>query len=313
MLGGGPGRDPAAHMTPAQRHRGSGTGGGRDGQRRGNRAGPHKHAGRERTTTRNRGIGGEQVEGRRSVRELLASGRRRVREVIVSEGLEPSSQLDEIERLASKRSVRLSVVGRRRFDSLSKTSSSQGVLARAAPLEETPLEDLCGLGGDSGRSGAGRVPLLLVLEGISDPQNLGALLRSAECAGVTGVVLPRHRAAHITPTVTKVAAGAVEHLAMSVVAGIPNSIRWLTGNGVLCVGLDPAAATSLFELGDEAARPVALVLGAEGRGLSALTRRRCDTLASIPQHGSIGSLNVAAAGAVACFEMARRRDRVGSS
>jgi 23S rRNA (guanosine2251-2'-O)-methyltransferase len=144
------------------------------------------------------------------------------------------------------------------------------------------------------------------LDGITDPHNVGALLRSAECAGVTGVVLPRHRSVHLSPTVTKAAAGAIEYLPMALVAGIPAALQRLSARGVWTVGLVGGAPQSLYglSLGDQ---PVALVLGSEGTGLAALTKRRCDVLASIPQHGSLSSLNVSTAGAIACFDVARQR------
>lgn len=153
----------------------------------------------------------------------------------------------------------------------------------------------------------GVAPFLIVLDGVTDPHNVGALLRTAECAGVTGVVLPRHRAVHVTPTVAKVAAGAIEHLDIAVVPGIPNALRQLDELGVTSVGLDAEAPTSLFDLDLEVTAGVALVMGAEGKGLASLTRRRCSALAGIPQFGALGSLNVSSAGAVACFELARRR------
>jgi len=155
-------------------------------------------------------------------------------------------------------------------------------------------------------AGAERMAFLVVVDGVTDPQNLGALLRSAECAGVTGVVLPRHRSAHVTPTVTKVAAGAVEHVSIAVVPGVPGALQELERLGVWTVGLDERGSEPVFNLplGD---RPIALVIGAEGRGLAPLSRQRCDVLARIPLHGSIDSLNVSAAGAVAMFEVARQR------
>ncbi len=149
-------------------------------------------------------------------------------------------------------------------------------------------------------------PLLLVVDGITDPGNLGAILRTAECAGVTGVVLPRHRAARITPTVTKRAAGAVEHLRFAPVSGIPTALATLAGLGVWSVGLDVTADHTVWDL-DIADAPLALVLGAEGRGLSRLVRQRCDVTARIPVNGRLDSLNVGAATAVALFEVLRRR------
>jgi 23S rRNA (guanosine2251-2'-O)-methyltransferase len=153
-------------------------------------------------------------------------------------------------------------------------------------------------------------PFLLLLDGVTDPGNLGAVLRTAEGAGVTGVVLPRHRAAHITPTVTKAAAGAIEHLSMAVVPGLPTAMRALSDRGVWTVGLDAGGSTSLFDIA-VADEPLALVLGAEGPGLSRLVRERCDAVVSIPLDGVLGSLNVSAAAAVACFEIARRRSMAG--
>ena len=155
-------------------------------------------------------------------------------------------------------------------------------------------------------SKTGKMAFLVVVDGVTDPQNLGALLRSAECAGVTGVVLPRHRSAHVTPTVTKVAAGAVEHVRIAVVPGVPGALQELERLGVWSVGLDERGPEPVFrlQLGD---RPLALVIGAEGRGLAPLSRQRCDVLARIPLRGSIDSLNVSAAGAIAMFEVARQR------
>jgi 23S rRNA (guanosine2251-2'-O)-methyltransferase len=220
--------------------------------------------------------------------------------VWVVEGLDPSPQLDEIERLATRRRVPLRLVGRGRMASAARTESAQGVLARARALEEADLDTIAG-GTD------GRPAFVLVLDGITDPHNLGALLRAAECAGVSGVVVARHRAVHVTPTVAKVAAGAIEHVPIVVAPGVPSALRRLEQLGVVTIGLDAEARRSLYDLGPETDGPVALVLGAEGKGLAQLTKKRCAALVSIPRAGSIESLNVASAGAVACFELARRR------
>jgi 23S rRNA (guanosine2251-2'-O)-methyltransferase len=255
------------------------------------------------------GLGGDQVEGRRAVRELLAAGRRQVRALWLAEGLDPSPQLDEIESLAARRRVRVEAVPRARLDAAARTEAPQGVLARARPVEPVDLDDLAG-GGDTRRSrgrGAGRrTPFLVVVAGVTDPRNLGALLRSAECAGVTGVVLPRHRAVHLSPTVAKVAAGAIEHLDFALVGGIPNALDRLSSLGVWTFGLASESTRSIYDagIGDG---PVALVVGGEERGLAPLVRRRCDEVVGIPQHGALESLNVGVATAVACFEVARRR------
>jgi len=251
------------------------------------------------------GLGGDQVEGRQAVRELLSAGRRPVATLLMAEGMDAAEILDDIEALAAKRRVKVDYVSRKRIDAAARTDGSQGVVALAKPIRDTPLEDLCQ------PTKRGRVPFLLVLDGITDPHNLGAVLRSAECAGVTGIVLPRHRSAHLSPTVAKVAAGAIEYLPMALVAGVPTALQQLSGLGVATVGLVGEAPTSLYRLplGDQ---PVALVLGSEGSGLAALTRRRCDDLVAIPQHGTLSSLNVATAGAIACFDVARQRTAAGN-
>jgi 23S rRNA (guanosine2251-2'-O)-methyltransferase len=276
------------------------TGRGRPGAATSGRKGAPDTGTRVRRTTSTQGLGGEQVEGRQAVRELLSANRRAVTSLLMAEGMDAAQILDEIEDLATTRRVRVEYVSRRRVDSVARTDASQGVVALARPIEETPLESLCE------PSRRGRVPFLLVLDGITDPHNLGALLRSAECAGVTGIVLPRHRSAHLSPSVTKVAAGAIEYLPMALVAGIPTALQTMASRGVWTVGLVGEAPQALYDLplGDQ---PVALVLGSEGGGLAALTRKRCDALASIPQHGTLSSLNVSTAGAIACFDVARQR------
>ena len=246
-----------------------------------------------------RELGGEQVEGRRAVRELLAAGRRRAREVWMAEGLDESPLLAEIADLANDRRVVVRRVSRARLAAEARTDAPQGVIAYAEPLPEMDLDDLLRPRGDVN-------PFLVCIDGVTDPHNLGAILRSAEVAGATGAVLPRHRSAHVTPTVAKAAAGAIERLPIAVVAGLAGAMTACTAAGVWTVGLAAEGSVCLFDL-ELATEPVAVVLGAEGSGLSRLVRQRCDVLASIPQRGSINSLNVAAAGAIACFEVNRRR------
>jgi 23S rRNA (guanosine2251-2'-O)-methyltransferase len=244
------------------------------------------------------------VEGRRAVLELLTVGRRTVRQILLAEDQDPSAQLDRIEELASRLRIPVETVPRHRLDAQARTEAPQGVLAIARPIEPVSLDDLCA------PSRKGVQPFLLVAAGITDPRNLGALLRSAECAGITGVVLPRHRSARLSPTVAKTAAGAIEHLPFAVVGGIPAALSLMTELGVWSIGLAGESSQSLYDLplGDG---PIALVVGSEEKGLAPLVRRRCDAVVSIPQHGSLPSLNVGVAGAVAAFEVARQRARAG--
>ena len=251
------------------------------------------------TAQRDRGLGGEQVEGRRAVRELLVANRRRVREVYVAQGMDESELLDEILGLCIEHRVPVRQVGKSRVDHIAKSDAPQGVVAMAAPIPEVDLSELTA-------SDKGHKPFLLAFDGVTDPHNLGSLIRTGECAGITGVVLPKHRAVHVTPTVTKASAGAVEHVPMTVVNGLPTALNDMKEAGVWTVGLDPDGDVEIDDVA-VADQPIALVFGAEGVGLSRLAKQRCDVLARIPQYGSVASLNVAAAGAVACFSIARRR------
>ena len=242
------------------------------------------------------GLGGEQIEGRQPVREALRARRRKVAEIWMAGDLEPAPVLDEIMELARRAGVPVRTTPR--LDSLARTDASQGVVARAEPLPLAVDDDLL----------ADPAAFLLALEGVTDPRNLGAVLRSAEAAGVTGVFLPRRRAVHVTAVVTKAAAGAVEHVPIALVPGIPATLERAARAGVWTIGLDERGDTSLFDL-DFGPEPLTVVLGAEGRGLTRLARQRCDVVVRIPMLGQLESLNVAAAATLACFEVARRRTR----
>ncbi len=281
---------PRPRSGPGPRRSGGGGAGRRD---------PERDAG-SRPRVVERGLGGQIVAGRNSVRELLAAGRRPVREVFFAEGIDPAPVLEEIASLAARAGVPIRTVPRSKIDHLAETEAPQGVVARAAPLPEADLADLATSRPEQ------PPPFLVALDGVTDPHNLGAIIRSAESAGATGVVLTRHRAAHVTPTVTKAAAGAIEHLAIAVVPGLPAALQELQSRGVWTVGLSGEAPQTVFDL-PVADGPVCLVLGAEGTGLSRLVRQRCEIVVSIPRLGRTESLNVAAAAAVSCFAIAHRR------
>jgi 23S rRNA (guanosine2251-2'-O)-methyltransferase len=239
------------------------------------------------------GVGGEQVEGRRAVHELLRAGRRTVRTVYVSSSAAQDPAVATIAELAA---ASVQVVSPERLEKLARTDAPQGVVALASPLRPADLDELY----------AADDAFLVALDGVTDPRNLGAVMRSAETAGATGIIVGRHRAAHVTPAVTKAAAGAIEHLPVALVGGIPNALERAQRAGVWTVGLDEHGDTPLSDLG-VADQRVVLVLGAEGRGLGRLTRARCDVLVRIPMYGSVPSLNVGAAATLACHEVARRR------
>ncbi|HXY92331.1 MAG TPA: 23S rRNA (guanosine(2251)-2'-O)-methyltransferase RlmB [Acidimicrobiia bacterium] len=233
---------------------------------------------------------GQQIEGRRAVRELLTAGTRQVHEVLVS------ADDDDLVPLAEAAHARVRRVPPDQLERRARTDAPQGVVAFAAPIEPIDIDML--LGDPSA--------FLVALDGVTDPQNLGAVMRTAETCGATGIVVPRHRAVGLTPTVAKAAAGAVEHLPVAFVSGIASLLERAARARLWCVGLDAGGDVSVFDL-PVADQPLVLVLGAEGRGLSRLVRARCDLVAAIPMFGSIASLNVSAAAAIACAEIARRR------
>lgn len=227
---------------------------------------------------------------------MLRAGRRSVQRILIADAQDPAEILDAIEREAQRRRVLVQVVSMARLDREARTEGHQGVVAFATRLDTVVLDDLI----------AAPHPFLLVCDGVTDPRNLGAMLRSADGAGVTGVVLPRHRSARISPTVTKTAAGAIEYLTFSDVGGVPTALEAMNKAGILTVGLAGEATASLYDL-DLGSVPVALVVGSEERGLAALTRKRCAAVVSIPQLGQVSSLNAGVAVSVAAFEVARQR------
>ena len=242
------------------------------------------------------GLGGEQVEGRHAVLELLKAKRRRIERIYIADAQDPSDILDAIEVEAQRQRIPTQLISMARLDREARTEGHQGVMAMAARLETVPLDDLI----------AQENPFLLVCDGITDPRNLGAMLRSADGAGVTGVVVPRHRSARISPTVTKTAVGAIEYLTFSDVGGIPTAIDQMNKAGIMTVGLAGESTDSLYDL-DLGSTPVALIVGGEENGMAALTRKRCQAVVSIPQIGKIVSLNAGVAVSIAAFEVARQR------
>jgi 23S rRNA (guanosine2251-2'-O)-methyltransferase len=249
---------------------------------------------------RERGLGGTQVEGRQAVRELLLAGKRKVNEIWISSELQGDDGVEDIVGLAQAARVPVQYVARKRLDTAARSEAPQGVLARAAELQDVDFAALL-------RRRKGVAPFYVAIDGVTDPGNLGAIVRSCDGAGVDAVIVPRHRAVHVTPTVAKASAGAVEHVPISIVGGLPTALARLRDAGVWVVGLDDAADRDLFDIGDLAVEGICIVLGAEGAGLSRLVRERCDMVVAIPMRGRLSSLNVSAAAALATYEVARHR------
>ncbi len=275
--------------------------------RNGKRGGPTSNRNRNvrdksQNKPRNRpdSLGGDHIEGRQAVRELLRAGTRRAQQVFISEDVHDTAILAEIADLCEERRVPIRQLTRRKLDDYALTESHQGVIAQAEPIRPVEIETFT--------SNASQIPpLVLALDGVTDPGNLGAILRTAEVAGVTGIVLPRHRAVRLTPAAVKAAAGAVEHLPIALVPGLPTVLKEMSDKGLWIVGLDGNAKNSIYDM-RVATEPLMIVLGGEGEGLSHLTKKRCDQLVSIPQIGQLESLNVSNAAAITIYEVKRQRE-----
>ena len=213
----------------------------------------------------------------------------RVRRVLLAEGLEPDPRLDELRRLGLTEEVPAA-----RVAALAQ-GAHQGVVAELRPRTFLTLRQLL-------EPAPG---LLLGLDGIEDPQNLGAILRSAEAAGVEGVLLPERRSAPLTAAAVKASSGASEHLRLCRVSGLPSAVAEVRRHGLWCVALDPRGELLPWEF--DLTQPVCLVVGGEGRGVHRLVRERCDARVRLPMAGRVASLNASAAAAALLYEVRRQR------
>ncbi len=241
------------------------------------------------------------LTGIHAVREALEAGRALER-IVVAKGRH-GERIEELVQLARSRGVPVRFEERAQVDRLAGTREHQGVVAMAAARPVLALEDLVAkaVRQDS------RKGLLVLLDGVEDPQNLGAVVRTALAAGANGVVIPERRAAGLTETVARASAGAVAHLPVARVANLPRAMEELKQAGYWLVGLDERAEKSYTDA--DFTRAVGIVLGSEGKGLHELTRKRCDFLVSIPTTGPVRALNVSVAAGVVLFEAVRQRER----
>ncbi len=240
----------------------------------------------------------DRVEGKNAVMEALKAGRP-LDKIYIAKG-EQDKTLRFLARKGKEAGAVISEVDRRKLDAMSVTHAHQGVIAVAAVREYVSLEDILAIAGERGEA-----PLLVVCDEISDPHNLGAIIRTAECAGAHGVVIPRHRSAGITAVVEKTSAGAVEHMAVARVTNLAAALDTLKAAGLWVYGMAAEGSAGLWEA--DLRGGTVLVIGSEGSGMSRLTREKCDQLLSIPLRGKVSSLNASAAAAVVLYEAVRQR------
>lgn len=243
-------------------------------------------------------VSDERVCGRNPVLALLRSGSRRADEIAVLAGAR--GPLSEVVALARRAGVKVSYRTRDQLSAMAGTPDHQGVVARVAAADYADLEDLLEVPGR-----VGQVPFFLALDQVQDPRNLGALLRTADAFGVHGVIVPKHHAVGLTEAAARTAMGALEYVSVARETNLVSSLEKLKKSGIWIYGA--ASEGGISPWSTDLRGPLCLVLGSEGEGLRPLVARACDVLISIPMRGEVGSLNVAAAGAVLCYEVVRQR------
>ena len=238
------------------------------------------------------------IEGRNAVTEALRAGTAIDKIWIARGGTDHT--LGRIASQARKAGVTVAECDRRKLDAMSETHSHQGIIAVAAVRSYAAVEDILQAAADRGEA-----PLVVVCDEISDPHNLGAIIRTAECAGAHGVIIPKRRSAGLTAVVSKTSAGAVSYLPVARVPNIPSLLKDLQEKGLWIFGAAAEGDRPLYEA--DLRSPAAIVIGSEGGGMGRLVREGCDFLVSIPMKGHIGSLNASAAAAVLLYEALRQR------
>ncbi|MDR9857477.1 23S rRNA (guanosine(2251)-2'-O)-methyltransferase RlmB [Paenibacillus sp. VCA1] len=241
----------------------------------------------------------EIIGGKHSVIEALKSGRT-INKIWVAENAQKHlTQPIVIE--AKKLGVIIQHVDKRKLDQLAPGVQHQGVVAQVAPYAYAEVEDIL-----RAAESKGEPPFILLLDEIEDPHNLGSILRTADCTGVHGVIVPKRRSAQVTATVSKTSAGAAEYVPVARVTNLGQTIDSLKEKGIWVVGTDVSAAAGIYET-NVFDGPVAIVIGNEGKGMGRLIREKCDVLVKLPMNGRINSLNASVAAGVVMYEVLRRR------
>ena len=243
-------------------------------------------------------IKNEIIEGRNAVIEALRAGRS-IDKILISKG-DVDKTLGHIASTARDKGIVVVEADRRKLDYMSVTKVHQGVIALCAVRDYCSIDDIFSLAEERGED-----PFIIICDEISDPHNLGAIIRSAECAGAHGLIIPKRRSAGLTTIVDKASAGAAEHSLIARVSNIPAAIKELKDRGVWIYGTAADGRNDLWHT--DFSGPIALVIGSEGDGMGRLVRESCDFIVSLPMKGKIGSLNASNAAAITMYEILRQR------
>ena len=240
----------------------------------------------------------DQVEGRNAVLELLESGRD-INKILVANG-EKHGSIYKILAIAKERKIIVTEMERNKLNQIAQTPNNQGVIAIVPPYDYCDVEDIL-----EEAKRKNEMPFILILDGIEDPHNLGSIIRTAETAGVHGIIIPKRRAASVNSTVSKVSAGAVEYMKIARVNNINEIIRYLKEQDVWICGTDMDTDTIYTK--QDYKMPIAIVIGSEGVGMSRLVKENCDFLVKIPMKGKITSLNASVSAGIIMYEVVRNR------
>ena len=238
------------------------------------------------------------IEGRNAVTEALRAGEN-IDKIYIMTGDEDQA-LGHIASTARKAGIVVVDADKRKLDRMSRTQAHQGVIAVSAVREYSSVEDILQRAADRSET-----PLIVICDELSDPHNLGAVIRTAECAGAHGIIIPKRRSAGLTAVVAKTSAGAVSHIPVARVANLTSTMQELKKKGIWIYGAAAEAEQPMYKV--DLTGPTAIVIGSEGSGMSRLVKETCDVLVSIPMHGKINSLNASAAAAILLYEAVRQR------
>jgi len=237
------------------------------------------------------------IIGRNPVLEVLKT-EKEIEKIYIAKG-ELKGSIKKIINIAKDKNIVIQYVDKKKLNQIAQGVNHQGVAALVTPYDYTSIDDILNKARETNKP-----PFIVILDGIEDPHNLGAIVRTAECAGVHGIIIPKRRAASVTETVYKSSAGAVEHMLIAKVSNISTTIDRLKKEGLWIYGADAAGENYYFDT--DLKGPVALVIGSEGKGLSKLVKEKCDFLIKIPMFGKVSSLNASNAASILIYEVVRQ-------
>ena len=241
----------------------------------------------------------DQIEGRNAVLEYLESGKD-INKILITKG-EKHGSINKIIAIAKDRKIIITEIEKSKLNKIAQTENSQGVIAIVPPYDYCEVEDILQTAEERKEK-----PFIIILDGIEDPHNLGSIIRTAETAGVHGIIIPKRRACGVNSTVSKVSAGAVQHMKIARVNNINETIKFLKQNDIWICGTDGQAKTYYFQ--QDFKMPIAIVIGSEGYGMSRLVKENCDFLVKIPMKGKITSLNASVSAGIVMYEATRQRE-----